>query len=139
MFDKILMSMGMLMADTPEKVTNDVLYDVINYVNSILAAIIGVAVAIATVYAIVVGVRMAKANNAEEREEAKKKVIFTVIGIAVAVALMLVLVILRDKIPEWLGMKKIVKTIDGKSVERWWPKDSALPDGWSWKAFIGLL
>ena len=108
MFNKILMSMGMLMAETtdkPAEVTNDVLYKVINYINSILAAIIGVAVAIGIVYAIVVGVRMARANNAEEREEAKKKVIYVVLGIAVAVALMLVLIILKDKIPEWIGVK----------------------------------
>ena len=110
MFNRILMKMGMLLdaaADTgkndPAGVTNSVLKSVIGYVNSILAAIIGVAVAIATVYAIVVGVRMAKANNAEEREEAKKKVIYTVLGIAVAVALMLILVILKDKIPQWVG------------------------------------
>lgn len=137
MFNRILMSMGMLMAETtdkPAEVTNDVLYSVVNYINSILAALIGVAVAIAIVYAIVVGMRMARANNAEEREEAKKKVIYTVVGIAVAVALMLVLLILKDKIPEWLGLQKITK---GDEV-RWIAKGSTVPEGWT-AAFIRLL
>lgn len=144
MFNRILMSMGMLLADEstgakdPSTVTNDVLYSVVNYINSILAALIGVAVAIAIVYAIVVGMRMARANNAEEREEAKKKVIYTVIGIAVAVALMLVLLILKDKIPGWLGLKKItkgdeVRWISGDIPEKW------KEDGWSFASFIGLL
>lgn len=137
MFNRILMSMGMLMvnSDQPATVTNDVLYSVVNYINSILAAIVGVAVAIAIVYAIVVGMRMAKANNAEEREEAKKKVIYTVIGIAVAVALMLVLLIIKDKIPEWLGLMKIKNAND---EVRWIAKDATIPDGWT-KVFIGLL
>ena len=136
MFNKILMSMGMLMVDetSPAEVTNDVLYSVVTYINSILAALIGVAVAIAIVYAIVVGMRMAKANNAEEREEAKKKVIYTVVGIAVAVALMLVLLILKDKIPGWLGLKKITK--DGEV--RWIAQGSEVPEGWT-AALIRLL
>lgn len=106
MFNKILMRMGMLLADakSPEEATDDVLRRVINYINGILAGLIALAVAIGVVYAIVVGVRMARANNAEEREEAKKKVIYTVVGIAVAVALMLVLIILKNQIPEWLGI-----------------------------------
>ena len=130
MFQRILMGMGMLAdkASDVDTVTNDVLYSVINYINSILAALIGVAVMIGIVYAIVVGARMARANNAEEREEAKKKVVYTVIGIAVAVALMLVLLVLKDKIPEWMGLAQIKKGTE----TRWIQSGSTLPEGWSW-------
>ena len=137
MFQRILMGMGMLAeGEAIADVTNDTLYAVINYINSILAALIGVAVAIGIVYAIVVGARMARANNAEQREEAKKKVVYTVIGIAVAVALMLVLLVLRDKIPAWIGLKQIT---DGAGNYRWVQSGSTLPEGWNWvSAFIGL-
>lgn len=140
MIQKILMGMGMLADSNTASdvsdittVTNDTLYAVVNYINSILAGIIGVAIAIGVVYAIVVGAKMARANNAEQREEAKKKVIYTVVGIAIAVALMIILLVLKDQIPSWLGLIKITK--DGQV--RWIASGAEIPEGWT-RAFIGL-
>ena len=138
MFQRILMGMGMLAAaEDIDIVANDTLYTVVQYINNILGALIGVAVAIAIVYAIVVGARMARANNAEEREEAKKKVVYTVVGIAVAVALMLVLFILRDKIPAWMGLIKIQKGDEIRWVQEL--TDAMHKAGWEKvSALIGL-
>ena len=131
MFQRILMGFSMLGAETIDEVANDTLYRVVTIINSILGGVIGVAIALGVVYAIIVGAKMARANNAEEREEAKKKVIFTVVGIAVAVGLMVVLLVLKDQIPQWLGLTKVTK--DGEV--RW--ISGAIPEGWT-AAFIGL-
>lgn len=117
MFNRILLSMGGMLLETATDditgVTNEVLQAVINYINWIFSGILGVAAAVAMIYAIVVGVRMARANNAEEREEAKKKVIYTVIGIAVAIALIILIQILLPKITEWTGYKPAKPETDG--------------------------
>ena len=111
MFQKVLMKMSMLAA-TPSAATtsNEVLTMVTNYITAVLGSIIGVAAMVAIVYAIFVGAKMAKANNAEEREEAKKKVIFTVAGIGVAIALMIILFVIKDKVPGWLGTNNTTTT-----------------------------
>ncbi len=104
MLNRILMGMSMLAAQDAGKVSVSVLQKVLNWIWLIMAPLIGIAIAIAMIYAIVVGAKMAKADSAEQREEAKKKVVYTVIGIAVAVALMLILLLLREKLPDWIGV-----------------------------------
>lgn len=70
---------------------------------NILSPIIGVMIAIGAVFAIFLGAKLAKANNAEEREEAKKRVIYTVIGIAIGVALIILFNLFATYSVEWLG------------------------------------
>ena len=115
MFNRILLSMGGMLLD-PSGIggaANDTLEAVLNALNWIFTAILAVAAVVATIYAIFVGVKMARANNAEEREEAKKKVIYTVIGIAVAIALIILIQILLPKITEWTGYKPAKPETDG--------------------------
>ena len=107
MFQKILMKKYLIspsiFISSATDTSNEVLTMVTNYITAVLGSIIGVAAMVAIVYAIFVGAKMARANNAEEREEAKKKVIFTVAGIGVAIALMIILFVIKDKVPGWLG------------------------------------
>ena len=102
MFQRVLMGMNGLLEVSATETSKSVLQAVTNYITAILGSIIGVAAMVAVVYAIVVGAKMARANNAEEREEAKKKVIFTVIGIGVAIAIMIIMFVIKNKVFEWL-------------------------------------
>ncbi len=69
----------------------------------ILSPIIGIAVAVGMVFAIYLGLKLAKANNPEEREEAKKRVIYTIIGIAIGVALIIIFNLFAKYSVTWLG------------------------------------
>lgn len=74
-----------------------------NVLDNILAPLLIVMASIGMIFAIFLGMKLAKANNAEEREEAKKRVIYTVIGIAVCVALIIVFKLFARFSIEWLG------------------------------------
>ena len=104
MFNKVLLAMGNLLEADDGKITKDTATAIINYVNIVVSALLGIVGAVAVVYAVLVGIKMARANNAEEREEAKKKVIYTVAGIAVTIALIVVINIISNKLPDWIGV-----------------------------------
>ncbi len=104
MFNKVLLAMGNLLEADAGQITKDTATAIINYVNIVVSALLGIVGAIAIVYAVLVGIKMARANNAEEREEAKKKVIYTVAGIAVTIALIVVINIISNKLPDWIGV-----------------------------------
>lgn len=110
MFNRILMSMSMLGANDITDTTTEVGNAVITYLNLVLSILLGIAAAVAAIYAIVVGVRMARANNAEEREEAKKKVIYTVAGVLIAIALIIIMNIIKANIGKWTGTDPISPT-----------------------------
>ena len=67
----------------------------------IISPVIAVVAALGAVYAIFIGVKMARADNAEQRDEMKKKLIWIVIGVVVMIAL----IILFNLLPS------LVKTI----------------------------
>ena len=71
------------------KKTTEVLMKFNAVLNNILVPIIIVTCSIGVIFAIYLGIKMARANNAEQREEAKKRVVYTVIAIAVGIALIL--------------------------------------------------
>ncbi len=104
MFNKVLLAMGNLLEADAGQITKDTATAIINYVNIVVSALLGIVGAVAVVYAVLVGIKMARANNAEEREEAKKKVIYTVAGIAVTIALIVVINIISNKLPDWIGV-----------------------------------
>ena len=85
------------------KKTTEVLMKFNAVLNNILVPIIIVTCSIGVIFAIYLGIKMARANNAEEREEAKKKVLYTVLGVVVAVALMIVLNVLKPTIINWVS------------------------------------
>ena len=104
MLNRILMGMSMLATADAGDVSISVLEKVLNWIWLIMSPLLGIAIAVAMIYAIVVGAKMARADSAEQREEAKKKVVYTVIGIAVAIGLMLILLLLKSKLPDWIGV-----------------------------------
>ena len=71
--------------------------------DNILAPLLIVMASIGMIFAIFLGIKLARANNAEERDEAKKRVIYTVVGIAVCLALILIFKLFAKFSISWLG------------------------------------
>lgn len=61
----------------------------VNAIGNILVPILAVVAAAGIVWAIVLGVQMARADSTEKREEAKKRLIGLVVGIAILVVLII--------------------------------------------------
>ena len=80
-------------------------YSVRDAVNTILWPILIVVIAAGSIYAIVLGVNMARADSTEKREEAKKRVVNVIVAMAIVVGLILLLqlflnVILPNLLPD---------------------------------------
>lgn len=73
-------------------------FDIKDAINTIMWPILIVVVAAGTIYAIVLGVNMARADSTEKREEAKKRVINVLIAMVIVVALILLLKLFVDVI-----------------------------------------
>ena len=107
MLNRILLAMqnSMLLEGEP---VNDNLKGVIDtimtYLNWILVPILAFAATIAMIYVIVIVAKMARADSAEAREEAKKKIIYSVVGIVIGVFMIILLVVLRANLSNWLGL-----------------------------------
>lgn len=79
------------------------LNNIVSVLESILTPILIVVATAGCIYAVILGVNMARAESAEKREEAKKRVINAVIALAVIIVLILVLRLFIDNIDVWLG------------------------------------
>ena len=97
--------MNLLFAKVATMMLEDVTDPHFEWVNKITAAIrsllwplLVVVAAAGTIYAVVLGVNMARADSTEKREEAKKRVINVLIGLAVIVALILLFWLLVETI-----------------------------------------
>ena len=101
-----LTKVATFLADGDKTITNfaEKLKD---FFNQLTGPLLIVVFAIGTLYAIVLGVRMARADSTEKREEAKKRVINVVIGIAIIVGLILLLNLLASFLPSWIGREDI--------------------------------
>lgn len=71
--------------------------DILNAIDTILPIILIVVGSAGTIYAVVVGVNMARADSTEKREEAKKRLINVLVGIAITIGLILFLMLLTAK------------------------------------------
>ncbi|MBE7082507.1 MAG: hypothetical protein E7378_02360 [Clostridiales bacterium] len=98
----ILGNLGMMLYDYPagfEWVQN-----IVDAINTVIWPILIVVAAAGTIYAIVLGVQMARADSTEKREEAKKRVIGVLIGMAIIIGLILLLKLFVDLIlPQLIG------------------------------------
>ncbi len=56
-----------------------------------------------TIYAVVLGVNMARAETADKREEAKKRIINAIMALVITIALILLLRLFEQNIDSWLG------------------------------------
>lgn len=65
---------------------------------NILIWVLVIVAAVGTIYAVILGINMARADSAEKREEAKKRVIYTVIGFAITIVLIIVFMVISKNI-----------------------------------------
>lgn len=80
-------------------------YEIVNAVYTILVPILAIVSAAGVIWAIVLGVQMARADSTDKREEAKKRLVGLIIGIVILVVLIIFFVtlfpmILESLIPE---------------------------------------
>lgn len=80
---------GMMLANYNWPENYGWLQNLFNVLNPILYAIMAVAGAAGAIYAIVLGVNLARAEDQSKRDEAKKRLITTLIAVAVTIALVL--------------------------------------------------
>ena len=73
-----------------------IIFDILGWVAVLVAAA-------GTIYAIILGVNMARADSADKREEAKQRIVYTLIGIAICVVLIIVFFFVSNNIEGWLG------------------------------------
>ena len=79
-------------------------YQVSDAISMVLWPILIVVAAAGSIYAIVLGVNMARADSTEKREEAKKRVINVLVGMVIIVALILLLqLFLNTILPAFIG------------------------------------
>ena len=78
-------------------------YDIVDVINNVKWPLLILVAAAGTIYAIVLGVQMARADSTEKREEAKKRVINVLIGMAIAVGLILLISLFMSQLPGWIG------------------------------------
>jgi len=62
---------------------------VVDAINAVLWPILIVVGAAGSIYAVIIGVNMARADSTEKREEAKKRLINVIVGLAIIIALIL--------------------------------------------------
>lgn len=94
---------GLLVHQFPEGSTYEFLNPILQTLSDILWPILIVVAAIGTIYAIYLGVMMAKAENAEKREESKKRIINAVIALVVTVVLISLMQIFINFAPSIIG------------------------------------
>ena len=64
-------------------------YDIVDVINNVKWPLLILVAAAGSIYAIVLGVQMARADSTEKREEAKKRLINLLVGIAITIGLIL--------------------------------------------------
>lgn len=72
--------------------------NIVDVIDMVLWPLLIVVAAAGTIYAVVLGVNMARADSTEKREEAKKRVINVLVGMAIIVGLVLLLKLFMDVI-----------------------------------------
>ena len=100
-----LLAWGDALKDDP---TYGFLAPIVNFIESALLPIVVVLLAIAAIYAIILGVNMAKAESAEKREEAKKRIMNFIIGAAVIIVVLVIIYVLAANITDILDIPENV-------------------------------
>ena len=80
-----------------------ILNSINNVLKNIVSPILGVICAAAMIFAIILGFKLARANNAEERDNVKKQVIYTIVGIVIGVGLIILFQLFASSSLVWLG------------------------------------
>ena len=85
----LMMSRGMLAEEYQWEGKWEWVGKIINAVNILLYPLLVIVGAAGMIYAIVIGVQMARADSTEKREEAKKRLINVIVGLAIIIGLIL--------------------------------------------------
>ena len=80
---------GMTMAELNLGAGWEWVEDIVNAIDTLLWPLLIIVGAAGMIYAVIIGVNMARADSAEKREEAKKKLINVIVGLAIMIALIL--------------------------------------------------
>lgn len=113
---------GMLGAEDGDLGQFEWVNQIVAVINDILWPVLILVAAAGTIYAVVLGVNMARADSTEKREEAKKRVINVLIGMAIIIGLILLL-----------------KLFMGTILPNFINKDNPMDDVETGKTIIGLL
>ena len=84
------------------------------------AALVPILILVATagmIYSVVLGVKLARAETTDQRDEAKKRLINAVIALVVIIALILLLHLFVSNIGTWLGDVTGTETVDPDTGE----------------------
>ena len=76
---------------------------IIEVLGTVLVPILIIVGTAGMIYAIVLGVKLARAETTDARDEAKKRLINAVIALVVMIALILLLQLFTDNIAKWIG------------------------------------
>lgn len=78
--------------------------DIVGFLNTVLPYLLIVVCTAGAIYAVILGVKMARAEDAGQREEAKKRIINFIVALAVTVLLIILLNVFTTYLPTWLGV-----------------------------------
>ncbi len=73
-----------------------IIFDILGWVAVLVTAA-------ATIYAVILGINMARADSAEKREEAKQRIVYTLIGVLICVVLIIVFFFVSNNIQGWIN------------------------------------
>ena len=82
---------------------DDVLDPTYKALNIILPVALGIVLLCGTLYAVVLGVQYSKAESAEERNKAKKKLINAIIGFGIVLVLVSILFAIRKPLSDFIS------------------------------------
>ena len=97
----LLNKIAMMLVDLPEGF--EWVENILGAIDLVLWPILIVVAAAGTIYSVVIGVTMARADSTEKREEAKKRLVNVIIGIVVVIALILFFRLLPEILVALLG------------------------------------
>lgn len=80
----------------------DFLQPIVDVLNVILIPFIALIATAGTIYAIVLGVNMAKSDTAEKREVAKKRITGVVVTMIIVIVLIVALKFILQYLPSWV-------------------------------------
>ena len=97
-----------IVSDTLKSELNDggygFLIPILELIDSALIPLMIVILAAGTIYAVILGVNMARADSTEKREEAKKRLINAIVGFGIIIVLLAVIYALAANIHSLLGL-----------------------------------
>lgn len=76
---------------------------ILSALNAILTPLLILVATAGTIYAVILGVNMARAETADKREEAKKRIINAVVALGVTIVLILLLGLFQSNIGNWVS------------------------------------